>query len=252
MSKSKVIQSKVTFSDSSDNEDDVLRMKPVVKPMKKAPVGKVTLPDSDLESSSLALFNPSGASSKLAKKSAAKESSGNIKAIQKSMLSEASQTQIIPGFGDIWSKLTNGSKTANREFEGDYGKFKTYIDMMYFVMRHGFHFKKIIDTYRSVLCATIADKDGSMGWNTKLFVIVQHPVTNLCIILQMNDNEKPYKEYSITRDSNLLCSDVLRNEKVLYQMTICSNMKKLITIQFGSLKERTFWRKCLYTGDLED
>jgi hypothetical protein len=65
----------------------------------------------------------------------------------------------------------------------------------------------------------------------------------------MYADEKIFKEYPVSSDDNILCSDVLRNEKVTYQMTICVNRKKLITIQFPSVKERNFWRKFLAVSD---
>ena len=229
--------------------------------LKKQPVS-ITFPDSsevdsDQEHDSLALKptvrkSTSASADKKALAIVKKEKSGGGKSAKKATSNEEAQIQIIPGFGDIWCKITNNSKVVNRDFDTSYEKFKNYSDMLHFVLKHGFHFKNIIDTYKSILCATLAEKESSLGWNCKLFIIVQHPSTNVRSILQMSDNEKPYKEYDITKDSNILSSDVLRNEKIYYQMTICNNRKKLITIQFPSLKERTFWRECLSTGDLLD
>ena len=167
---------------------------------------------------------------------------------------EASQQQVIPAFGEIWCKLTTSCKTNFRTFDADdekwdYGKYKSYVDLLYFVMRHGYNFKKVIDTFGSIVCSTLAEKETTLGWETKLFILVQHPTTGACIILQMTLDDKPYKEYSVASDINLLCSDVLRNEKVHYQMTICHNRKKMITIQFPSIKERNFWRKALATSE---
>jgi hypothetical protein len=165
------------------------------------------------------------------------------------------QAQLVPGFIDIWSKLTNGCKTNYRTFDADeeqwdYGKFKNFVDLVYFVMRHSFHFKNVIEKYRTVVCATLAEKESSMGWDTKLFILVKNISTNNgFIILQMYADEKIFKEYPVSSDDNILCSDVLRNEKVTYQMTICVNRKKLITIQFPSVKERNFWRKFLAVSD---
>lgn len=230
----KAVATSIELPDSSDNDDSL-----AIVPVKS--VKSMSLQETPVRKSIVK------------KKSAASSMKGSQKAIN----NEIAQHQITPAFGDIWCKLTNGAKANNRTFDADdekwdFNKYKNYIDMMYFVMRHGFHFKKIIDTYDAIVCATLAEKETTLGWTTKLFVLVQHPATNACIILQMNDDEKMYKEYAVSNDINLLCSDILRNEKVHYQMTICSNRKRIITIQFPSIKERNFWRKCLSVGDLDE
>lgn len=227
----------IKFPDSSDidsdEEHDSLALTSVAKPIIRKSASAAT----SVDKKALTIIK--------------KEKSGDSKS-NKATSSKESQMQIIPGFGDIWCKITNNSKVTNRDFDTSYEKFKNYFDMLNFVLKHGFHFKNIIDIYKSILCATLAEKESSLGWNCKLFIIVQNPSTNVRSILQMSDNEKPYKEYDITKDSNILCSDVLRNDKIHYQMTICNNRKKLITIQLPSLKERTFWRECLSTEDLLD
>jgi hypothetical protein len=238
--KSKKVVMPIELPDSSDNDiDNSMALVPV-----KSSSRAITKAASGMSSLSIAAPRKSAAKKKIASS-------------QRAIINDIAQHQVTPAFGDIWCRLTNGAKTSNRTFDADdekwdYVKYKNYIDMMYFVMRHGFHFKKIIDTYESIICSTLAEKETTLGWSTKLFVLVQHPSTNSCIILQLTDDEKMYKEYAVSNDINLLCSDILRNEKIHYQMTICSNRKRVITIQFPSIKERNFWRKCLSVGDLDD
>lgn len=169
----------------------------------------------------------------------------------------ASMQDIMPYFENIWSKLTNSCKKNYRTFDADdekwdFTKFRNYVDLLYFVMRHGFHFKEIVNKYNSIVCSTLAEKETMLGWETKLFVMVQNPSTGGSIIIQMGADDSAYKEYVIASDVNLLCADILRNEKIQYQMTVCHNKKKVITIQFPSIRERDFWKKCMLTDEDED